>query len=84
MEQKKYKITTITLLQVAQALDDSVTQEVTNHLFQEPGDEGLLISSKQHFCKTVSFFQAKSLDLTWLLSISSVVVNMVFPDTTSE
>ena len=23
--------------QVAQALDDSVTQEVTNHLFQEPG-----------------------------------------------
>ena len=24
-------------VQVAQALDDSVTQEVTNHLFQEPG-----------------------------------------------
>ena len=25
------------VLQVAQAYDDSVTQEVTNHLFQEPG-----------------------------------------------
>jgi len=25
------------LFQVAQAYDDSVTQEVTNHLFQEPG-----------------------------------------------
>ena len=28
----------IQLLQVAQAADDSVSGEVTNHLFEEPGD----------------------------------------------
>ena len=30
------------IAQVAQALDDSVTQEVTNHLFQEPGNDSLI------------------------------------------
>ena len=43
----------ISFFQVAQALDDSVTQEVTNHLFQEPGI-------------TLPFIKMQQKDLQWI------------------